>query len=215
LVKLLNEAGTQREAFARGVRDERHRIARDMHDDLGAGLLSTLHQQDLDTTRDAIRQAIGDVRSIVNELSDKPVSVSELLAELRVETMRRLEAAGIAAEWPVTTRRDDSLAAHGVYRHCTAMVRELTSNVIRHSGAKRVRCIVTLDEQRLTFTITDDGRGFEAGKEGNGLKNLRRRASALGGSFVISRQANETAARIEVSLKGEAPQEAPPPPRGP
>ena len=89
------------------------------------------------------------------------------------------------------------------------MVRELTSNVIRHSGARRVRCAVSLDGQRLVLVMRDDGRGLEPGRaEGNGLKNLRRRAEALGGTFALTREGEETAAHIEVSVRGTT--ESPP-----
>lgn len=203
LVSLVRHAESQREAFERGARDERKRIAHDMHDDIGAGLLSSLYRDDLPSTRDAIRQAIGDVRSIVQELTWREVSFDDLIAEMRFETIQRLEAAKIAVDWPMLSSSFGAVAAHGVYRHLTSMVRELTSNVIRHSGASRVRCRVERSGAALSMTFADDGKGFEPERvKRGGLGNLERRAAALGGSIVIERVEGETVARIDVPIEG-------------
>jgi signal transduction histidine kinase len=116
LVTLLRQAESRREAFEHGVRDERARIARDMHDDLGAGLLSSLHRDGIDATRDAIRQAIGDVRSIVHELTARQLELGDLLAEIRHETIQRLESAKIDLEWPIHRPKPGLVMAHGSFR---------------------------------------------------------------------------------------------------
>lgn len=206
LVTLLRQAESRREAFERGVRDERARIARDMHDDLGAGLLSSLHRDGLDATRDAIRQAIGDVRSIVHELTARQLELSDLLAEMRHETIQRLESARIDVEWPVHEPEPDTVMAHGSYRHLSSILRELTSNVIRHSGAKNVRVRVGTEGGRLTIEYADDGHGFDMAsvRRGSGLDNLERRASTLGGSLVWTRENERTVARVDVPLACDA-----------
>lgn len=205
LVTLLRQAESRREAFERGVSDERARIARDMHDDLGAGLLSSLHRDGLDATRDAIRQAIGDVRSIVHELTARQLELGDLLAEVRHETIQRLESAKLDVEWPVHKPPRGAVMAHGSYRHISSIVRELTSNVIRHSGAKKVRVLVDTADGRLTIELADDGRGFDAGsiRRGSGLDNLERRARTLGGSLTWRRDGAMTVARVDVPLVRE------------
>lgn len=210
LVTLLRHAETRREAFERGVRDERGRIARDMHDDIGAGLLTSLYRTDLESTRDAIRQAIGDVRSIVHELTFRRLLLGDVLAEMRHETMRRLEDAKIVVEWPLPDAPRDMVIGFSVYRHVTSMLREMTSNVIRHSGAKRVRMQVEIAGDRLRLEFADDGGGFDpaAVPRGAGLDNLERRASGLGGKVTFARIESETVTCIDVPVAADSPMAA-------
>lgn len=65
LVTLLHQLEAGRDAYGRGVLEERLRIARDLHDDVGARLLSGLHRQDLNQTHEAMRGAMFDLRTIV------------------------------------------------------------------------------------------------------------------------------------------------------
>jgi signal transduction histidine kinase len=70
----------------------------------------------------------------------------------------------------------------------TSAVREVVSNVIRHSGAARVRAMVVRQPDRLVMTLADDGKGLPettpAG--GQGLRNLRRRIEDIRGALTIT-----------------------------
>jgi two-component system sensor histidine kinase DevS len=213
LVALLRQAENRREAFERGVRDERARIARDMHDDVGAGLLSSLHRDGLDATRDAIRQAIGDVRSIVHELTARQLELGDLLAEMRHETIQRLEQANVDVEWPIHKPKPGLVMPHGAYRHVSSIIRELTSNVIRHSGAKHAKVLIDTTGDRLVVEYSDDGRGFDpkSVRRGSGLDNLERRAATLGGSLTFTREGDRTVARLDVPVSEPGRAETSPP----
>lgn len=200
LVELVRHAETRREAFERGVRDERSRIARDMHDDIGAKLLSSLYCEDLSSTRDAVRQSIRDVRSIVHELTQRRITLRDVIAELRHEAIEHLERAHVAVDWPMQAFSSDSIVGYRVYRHLTSMFRELTSNVIRHSGAKEVRVRMGSVDTELVVTFADDGAGFDpdAVERGRGLDNLERRAAELGGTVAFAREEGRSVTRIRV-----------------
>lgn len=90
LLPFLAQAVESRVAYDNGVREERHRIARDLHDDLGAKLLSGLYQNDVDQAKQAIRQAIAEMRTIVNGLLGTGVELNVVLQEFEHEVVTRL-----------------------------------------------------------------------------------------------------------------------------
>lgn len=204
LVTLLADAESRREAFERGVRQERARIARDLHDDVGAHLLSGLYRDDLDATRSTVRVALGEMRAIVQELTGEAVPLDEALAEARHETMQRLEAAGLELTWPLTLAAEPAgpTLGHRVYRHLASMLREVTTNVIRHARARAVWVDVKVELERgeLVVRVEDDGQGFDPASEpaGNGLVNLRTRAADVDGAVTIAREGGRT--RVEIRL---------------
>lgn len=71
--------------------------------------------------------------------------------------------------------------------------KECLANVVKHSGAGCVHCLIGGGVKRFKFEVCDDGEGFsleEAGR-GHGLKNLRNRAEILDGSVTIVSQPGE------------------------
>lgn len=202
LVSLMQHAEASRDAYDQGVREERRRIARDLHDDLGARLLGGLHADGLAASRQAIRHAIGDMRALVGELVGREVMLADALGELRHETAERLEAAGIALDWPADVEESSAIIEHRAYRSYASMLRELASNVIRHAHARRVSVRVACDGARIVTTFADDGVGFDVGGTGggNGVRNVLERAAALGGSVRFGRETEGTRVVLELPL---------------
>jgi signal transduction histidine kinase len=203
VVSILMNAEASRGAYDRGVQEERLRIARDLHDDVGARLLSGLQEADLERAREAMRHAISDMRSIVTALTGTRVPLDELLGDLRHETHERLSVAGLELAWPLPEAMPDRALSHHVGRHFVSMLREVISNVIRHARARRVEVAVALEGGMLVTRVHDDGAGFsgEAG-EGHGLLNLTRRAAEAGGEVRLPDRGAETA--LEIRLPVEA-----------
>lgn len=187
LVDLVKEMVDARTAYDRGVRAERLRIARDLHDDVGARLMTTLHRGDLETVRADIREAMADMRLIIDGMSDQVRRLSDLVADLRHETVNRLTLARVAADWPLTAVFDDDRPVEAVRaRVLFSVVRELTSNVIRHASASAVSISCNLSEGGIALSVQDDGRGFDTASDailGNGLRNVRKRIEELGGAM--------------------------------
>ena len=208
LVTLLAQIEQGRDAYARGVVEERLRIARDLHDDVGARLLSGLHRKELNQTHEAMRGAIGDLRAIVSGLSGHELPLDEVLADLRHETAERLAAAGLSLDWPPPDLGEPSVPApYRVYKNLTSACREVISNAIRHADAGKVAVTVLHTKERLEMTISDDGVGLprEPGGRRSGLANLERRLGEIGGVVAFPETAKGTAVRLTVPLDGGAP----------
>ncbi len=203
---LLRHAETAREAFVRGVGQERRRIARDLHDSLGAHLLSGLYAENLSDARAELRHAIADMRSVVSELrEDAPQSLEQHLTVLRGEAEVRLRAAAMDLDWPlVKLQRDPSLSA-SFARTVTAIVRELVTNVIRHSQARRLHVRATVEADAIHLTLGDDGVGIpDSFTPGNGWANVRERCTSLGGEAHLEPTSNGACVRVVLPLRPAA-----------
>ncbi|MBX3222844.1 MAG: hypothetical protein KF795_20185 [Labilithrix sp.] len=201
LLELAEHAENARSAFDRGVREERARVARDLHDDVGAALTTALYHEDPDEIRQTVRLAIGEMRSMVDQLTGSRPRLSDILGNLRHETTQRLAAARIAPKWPLLDFGDATMHP-AVARNFTSMVREIVSNVVRHAGASTLTVEVRRDGEEFVATLTDDGSGFDvdAPGEGNGLRNLRRRAKDVGGTIRFARRDLGTEVTIALPL---------------
>jgi PAS domain S-box-containing protein len=181
--------------------DERKRIAREIHDDLGQNLLalridvSMLHARTgkshpklnervsialnhIDATMKAVRAAINNLRPTVLDLG--------LNAAIEWQVADFQRRSGIFCELVMeedVTLDDDRATA--LFR----ILQESLNNVIRHAQATRVRVDVFADKDRIVMTIADNGIGLypECRRKANsfGLVGIQERINALGGELEI------------------------------
>lgn len=186
LCTMLAHAMDSRRSFDAGVAEERGRIARDMHDNIGVQLLGALHSREMDRKDGLIRETLSDLRDIINNASNPGLEPTELFADLRIEIAEHLETAGIDLDW--TTEVEDGVVLSAPTVHALrSIIREASGNAIKHAGATRLRIDVRHEQTGLILMIADDGVGFDPAvvKSGNGLVNMRTRMSGLDGSFSI------------------------------
>lgn len=187
LIGVNSELNQAREELARSaVAEERMRFARDLHDLLGhslslialkselAGRLAERDparaRQEMADVEAAARRSLAEVRDAVSGY--RQVSLEQALIEAR----SALSAAAITLRAPAP---GDPLPA-AVDAVLGWVVREATTNVLRHSGARSVVVDLVRTDDDVTLTVTDDGRGG-AGPGGAGLSGLQERVEALGG----------------------------------
>jgi signal transduction histidine kinase len=186
LVEMLRHAIDSRSAYEAGMAEERSRIAREMHDNIGAQLLAALHSHDGTRKNAMVREALADLRDLINSSSSNGLSLDETLAELRVETADRLASAGIQLQWQSDAGETPGLhpgTAHAI----RSIVREAVSNVIQHAAAHHVDLTVNRQPEFVSLVISDDGRGFNPATTsyGHGLANMRTRLDGLQGTLEI------------------------------
>lgn len=170
------------------VQDERQRIASDLHDDLGAKLLSIAHESSRVDDRGQLagmaRQALDEMRLSVRGMVSEPLRAADLLADWRAETVQRLAAAGFSVDWQAAEPPDGLLLPARTQVQLTRVLREAVSNLIQHSGGAHCRVVIGFPPQALSLTVEDDGCGMDAGAlgaKGNGLGGIERRVRILGG----------------------------------
>ena len=165
---------------------ERKRIASDLHDDLGAKLLTIVHTSDASRVPQLAREALEEMRLSVRGLAGKPVRLDDALADWRAETMVRLGQAKIEAVWDHPDGGVSTTLPARVFMQLTRILREAVSNVIKHSGAKRCSVQCTLADGSLRVMVKDDGRGIAADlQRGQGMSSMKRRAKKLNGQCLV------------------------------
>jgi len=201
VVGMLRHVINSRTAYDKGVSFERQRIASDLHDNLGAPLLSALHAADGARKDELIRESLADLRSIVNPPPAIGASLEEALAEIRYEAVDRLEAAGLTVDWPRQASGPARLDPRIVYA-LRSVVREAITNIIKHSGAQSVRVNCNLSGEDIVVTVEDDGRGFNADsvEAGHGLSSIQTRVAARGGSVIWGPAVGGQGCRMTVKI---------------
>lgn len=195
----------RKRALARQRDEMRTRIARDLHDDLGSRLggirlisenmlarseLPSSTLGDLDLIHRASREATDAMRDIVWLLDNNESSRSKLIAHIRQMTPSILGR--VECEFTVDETPEQQLD-FDFRRQVLFAFKESLGNAAKHANAEHVYCHIGGGAKRFTFEVRDDGEGFlveEAGG-GHGLKNLRNRAEALGGSVTVSSRPGE------------------------
>jgi two-component system sensor histidine kinase DesK len=211
LVSVNTELVEARDELARSaVAEERLRFARDLHDLLGhslslialkselAGRLAEIDparaRAEMADVEAAARRALAEVRDAVSGY--RQVSLAQALAEAR----SALSAAGITLRSPAP---GEPLPG-AVDAVLGWVVREATTNVLRHSGARAVTVDLVPGDGDVTLTVTDDGNGAAAGVTGAGLTGLAERVEALGGRLAAG-LAGSAGFRLAATLPLTAP----------
>ncbi len=196
------------------VEEERKRLARELHDELGQSVTAIrLIATSIARSRDAGVSASGadKINEIAAGLYD---GVHRIVRELRPAVLEQPDLAAaltdLAHEWRV--RHPDvqlALACEGdlgdlgepVTLAVFRSVQEALTNVLKHARAGRIWLKVARSDQRLRVSIEDDGRGAptEQSGSGHGLSGMRERAAALGGSVEAGTRA-EGGFRVLITL---------------
>jgi signal transduction histidine kinase len=182
--------------------EERTRVAREIHDDLGQAL--TIFKMDLawlqgktkgaDVARKKIKAMIRDVdqtierfRRIVSELRPSILDEMGLTAALEWQVAQIQQRTGIRCIFE-TTKEDFNLppdTAAALFR----VVQEALTNVVRHAGARQVRVTLRPAADILRIAITDDGKGLARNqvddRKSFGIVGMRERVHRIGGEFKI------------------------------
>jgi len=185
---------------------EQARIAKDLHDDLGA-LLSSLklrvtHFERQEPSKEAVgvyssemKQMLGDgiqsVRRIVNDLLPpvlKDFGLKEGIEEL-VTNFRKATEIQINASVSWDDKRLPMEMELPIYR----ITQELFNNSIKHSKARNIWLHILVDEGKLILEYRDDGKGFDPDtqKRNLGFRNFESRTQALEGTFEFSSESGK------------------------
>jgi signal transduction histidine kinase len=181
--------------------EERERMARDLHDTViqrlfGVGLslqlslMATLDEPTQTRINNCINEldaTIREIRTTIFEIDQDELNGTSLLNRVSALT----DEVGARLNLDVALRVSptvDALASSNCTRHAVQALREILSNIVRHSHATEVSVDVDVDaeEKMIVLSVSDNGKGFSFPVgPGRGMRNLTSRARELGGDCVI------------------------------
>jgi signal transduction histidine kinase len=182
-----------------GQEQERRRLSRELHDETGQALTSILlglksiedaqgterFSASLAELREIVVATLQDVRRLAVELRPKALDDFGLVPALERLTSSFAEHTGIAAH--LESRLPEARLPSEIETVLYRVVQEALTNVVKHAQAEHVSVILHSKPGRVAIVIEDDGRGFGAGGEpdGIGLLGMRERVGLVGGSLAV------------------------------
>ena len=208
--QMLDRVESERRESARRAlaaqEEERLRIARELHDEVGQALTAVLLQLDraaaegqpgerIAEAREAARATLEEVRAIARNLRPEALDDLGLAAALR-QLCNEAERGGVEVERSISSDvRLDPEVEVVVYR----VAQEAITNVLRHAAAERLTCVLQPAGAGAELRIIDDGRGRGGASAGSGLRGMRERAVLAAATLDISSPAaGGTCVRLRV-----------------
>jgi signal transduction histidine kinase/ligand-binding sensor domain-containing protein len=212
----------------RAVERDRARIAKDIHDDLGAGLTQIMLQSAIarrgikeeaqpqlaqisETARELIR-SMDEIVWAVNPQNDTLDGLGTYISKFAHEY---LTTAGVRCRLDVPEHLPGRPLSSETRHNLFLAVKEALNNVLKHAGATEVWLRLIMEASGFTISIADNGRGFVSGgstgstptegriASGQGLRNMARRLEAIGGVCNVTSEPGK-GTRVELTVKNSA-----------
>jgi signal transduction histidine kinase len=201
-------------AVLEGQEQERQRIAREIHDDMGSGLTTILYLcQDLDhyniqqngTVAEKIAATARSLTTKMNEIiwsmNREYDTLEDLVAYIRHHASDMLENTALNYAIMIPDTIPAITLSGKARRNIYLAIKEALHNAVKHAQATQVNICIQVNSH-LTISVQDNGQGITAcsGRRfGNGLQNMRARMDTIGGTLVIQ-SAQGTNVQLTVPL---------------
>ncbi|MBD2701680.1 sensor histidine kinase [Spirosoma sp. BT702] len=195
-----------------GQQKERRRIAKEMHDDLGAsltaiGLLSEVAKTKMgDKTTPEVEkississEMVTSMNEIIWSLNTKNDSLNGLIAYTRAYASEFIENTSVTLKTDVTESPREIAIRGADRRNVFLTVKESLNNVVKHAHASEVHLTIRPDADHLFIEVQDNGRGFTPNEKTalrNGLGNMQQRIEESGGCYEILSSSAGTSVKI-------------------
>jgi signal transduction histidine kinase len=180
--------------------EERLRIARDLHDDMGSTLSSIgiyskvvssylytdqqKAEEYLEKIQNNTRQLMENTTDLIWSLQTNYGESESIFRRMQRAAVEMLSSANISPQVTIPFEELPALQIEA-QKNCWLIFKEAINNVCKYSNAKTCWVTISLEGSQLVLSVKDDGVGFKEPKSGNGLKNMLLRSAALGGECMV------------------------------
>ncbi|GEM_PF-294964 len=200
----------------KSLQQEREKISRDMHDELGAGISAiklqseilrkqmegkTLHTEEIDHLISISEEMNTSMREMLWTLNSKSDSVANLAGYMAHFCEVFFSKTDISLQVQNRISNNETNVNYEFRRNILLVLKEACNNIIKHSEAQRV--LVDMEEKKSSFIlkIQDNGKGFQQQDYlGYGLTNMKTRMEMIDGNFTIQSGTNGTTILVKVEI---------------
>lgn len=183
---------------------ERNRIARELHDDIGAELTRiTILSQSLQRNKnleaeiqvklrkiaETGKKVLGSIGEIIWTMNPQKDNLDSLASYIRRFVTDYFETNDIDLEIEFPNEIPANAISDEYRRNVFLVIKEAISNISKYSKATSVKLTLNINEKLAAFEIVDNGAGFSVSEQenhGNGLRNMHQRMKDIGGTFLIT-----------------------------
>lgn len=188
------------------LQNDKERIARDLHDNVGGQLSYIIYSLDgindedkekrkevTDSINQSVRSVIKSLRETIWAISDANINVQDFSDKLKVfaRTLFKHNDTQINFTENIKTKRElNALLGLNLYRIC----QEILNNAFKYANATEVNIEVQCEEKKIIISIADNGVGFDAAqknKEQYGLQNIKKRTAEFGIALTLQTELNK------------------------
>lgn len=183
--------------------EERNRISADMHDDLGAGMTSIrlyselakskvgdIISPELEKISSSADELINKMNAIIWSMSSQNDSLGNMIAYIRSYTIEFLDNTGVKAIIDIPENLPRLIVNGTIRRNVFLVIKEALQNIVKHANATEVKISLNKEQQGLSLTIHDNGKGIDFDNLrpfSNGLKNMKKRMQTVNVEFSIEK----------------------------
>jgi signal transduction histidine kinase len=193
----------------------RNKIASDLHDDIGSTLssISIFSQMAtegskevkpmLETIGDSSRKMLDAMADIVWTIHPENDKFEKIIMRMRSFAYELLGAKQIDFRFVADSNISNIQLSMEARRNLYLIFKEATNNLVKYSEATHAMFTIKEEKDKLLMLIKDNGKGFDSNRQtqGNGIKNMKKRASEMGAMLQIdSVPGNGTAIQLELAV---------------
>lgn len=203
LAELMGQAEAARASKEQGAIEERKRITRDIHDDVGARLLMLIHSSENPKQAELARSAMEDLRTALSNIDGLPIRLEDAVADWRDEANQRCDAAKIQLHWENKLESSSQWLQPRLKTLLQRAFRECMTNAIKHGKPSTISTTIQMLNDRLIILVTHNGERSDPTQwtPGIGTKGLLDRLATCDGILDARlTPSGETEVRIQARI---------------
>ena len=174
-----------KDAQEQGAQNERKRIARDLHDDTAAQILTLIHSTDNESIIKKSQKVLKSLRDVIYSLdTNATIDTQTVLERLYSIAEERINLANLTLQWDVITPSNSTTLNPRQHINLQHILQEAISNIIKHSNADQVHIFIAISNDTLEMKICDNGKCGDIGSWtlGKGINNIKTRVEEINGT---------------------------------